>query len=235
MMFSLLASVEYRPLLPAVINRLLRCNDADVRALNFGGAFSRSLDLDVDVDNQTGFSTMLQINVAMAELIEIPPPLSINETRDAVDSYYVASTGTLFFREAYDAYAGNLYERDGFWGQYADRTQPSSPLLLLNGLLDPQTPHWWAEHEAQAFDTPGSGVTYVEIPYAPHGVIYTSPTTDDKICGLEMIARFFESNGTTVATSCLDRLLDIDFKGERELTKAVAELVCSIACRPRDP
>lgn len=208
-----LASFQIRSLIPALTYRILRCSPADVTALKstwstlsqlFGGgflaprgAFAPARDLS---------STALGFHIAFSEMEE-SPPVSRDALRalmkDAVFATYRDDT-----RDAYDAWP--RYERDEHVGKYPSS---STPVLLMNGSLDPQTPQEFADAVAPHYTKPGQ--TYVVFPRAAHGVTSQSPTRfergDGEPCGRTVWEQFVAAPTAALDTSCTSRILAHDF------------------------
>ena len=103
-------------------------------------------------------------------------------------------------------------------------------ILMLQGDTDPQTPYQWAMHAIAQY--PGVNQQLVTIPLAVHGSAFphTSPVdgaagdSPTPTCGMEMLASFFSSGGTSVDQSCLGRLLAPDFAGALNATRMFSKL-----------
>lgn len=208
-----LASFQIRSIIPPLTYRILRCSPEDVTALKatwstlsqlFGGgflapngAFAPARDLS---------SPVLGYHIAFSEMEE-SPPVSRDALRalmkDAVFATYRGET-----RDAYDAWP--RYERDEHVGKYATS---STPMLLMNGSLDPQTPQEFADAVAPHYTKPGQ--SYVVFPRAAHGVTSQSPTRfergDGEPCGRTVWEQFVESPTAALDTSCTSRILAHDF------------------------
>ena len=101
------------------------------------------------------------------------------------------------------------YAPDELAEQWADT---ATPLLMLNGTLDPQTPLAVADPARRMFDRPFQ--SFVAIDDAAHGVVSQSPMVDSEYaCGLHLVASFLH-DPSQLHTRCLRRLRPIDFRGD---------------------
>lgn len=95
-------------------------------------------------------------------------------------------------------YNGNgiFYQRDGYWNKSA--TLPADvSVLLLNGKLDPQTPHKYAQYMLEALRT--SKKELVTFDYAEHDIVATPRLGDsndpDVTCGMKLLVSYISNNG----------------------------------------
>jgi len=216
--FLSIASEQLRVIIAPLVHRLLRCNSEDKKEIQKMKAYFEMINTNKSQVNQTFLSNpLIFLNIALSEMYSIksPPP---NE------NFYIGLDKTLFF--SYDL-STTLASTYPYWNKY-DPTQskgfneyPTSktPLLLLNGELDPQTSHAWFVHTKEYYTSPSQH--YVSVPYAVHGTVPNSPVTDSPFtCGLLILANFF-LNGE-VDTNCLDALEKIDFSGNSQTSKQLS-------------
>jgi pimeloyl-ACP methyl ester carboxylesterase len=105
------------------------------------------------------------------------------------------------------------------------RTIPEglSPVLLLNGGLDVQTPSPWARTTATTL-----GGTLVEFPYVGHGVIVSlaSPlTAADASCSLGILRAFMDNPGGAVDGSCAVTAYEPDVAGRTVTSQTLASVL----------
>ncbi|OQR81769.1 serine protease family S33 [Thraustotheca clavata] len=98
------------------------------------------------------------------------------------------------------------YPRD----QYYDKaiTIPSqSSVLMLSGLLDPQTPPKYANYQFESFV--GTAKRLFEFKYSSHGTVLTSlKSADGTTCAISLIASYIGANGNVNAidTTCMNQI-----------------------------
>lgn len=182
--------------LPAFLYRLARCEPRDVTALatllsRRGTGLSR-----------LSFATFIQISLA-----DLAPASPISDVE--------AFEATALFSKELDALiaiAGPLWpaaEPDPWVGAYAET---EVPMLMINGVLDPQT----TIEDARSFAAHFTGPTqyFVELPRTVHGAVFgsatTAPPADPAPCGAEIMRLFLQSPGTRPDTSCTDDILTGD-------------------------
>src|SRR5678815_5984784 len=88
---------------------------------------------------------------------------------------------------------------------------PTSPILGMNGPLDPQTPIEQARGAATALTRPHQ--SFVEFPGSPHGVIFSTPVGNgsDLNCGLQVMLGFLNAPTAPLDTRCLAALTPVAF------------------------
>ncbi|MBT8342801.1 MAG: hypothetical protein HKP58_19785, partial [Desulfatitalea sp.] len=86
-----------------------------------------------------------------------------------------------------------------------------TPVLALNGDLDPQTPHTLAETIIPHLKGPGQN--YVQVRFSPHGVLFSSPvrTPAEPTCGMQIMESFVRNPTKIPDTACLSDLLPVTF------------------------
>ena len=201
--------VGLRDYTPAVIKRLLRCSDNDVKSLKLFQQVISSIPLD-----GAGFSQVLSANIALSEMSEKPLP-----TQAAIAANVSNLAASLDAGPRLSGAIGSwpTYPLDAYVGQFAETTVP---MLMLNGTLDPQTPIAIARPTGDHFT--GTYQQFVEIPYAAHTTLTQSPIdANNNTCGAELIRQFLAEPTATLNTSCLDFVLPLDFSGSLKLTQAL--------------
>jgi pimeloyl-ACP methyl ester carboxylesterase len=201
----LLLSPATRTYMPALVYRLERCDDGDVDAIGtlltalFGGSSAPSY-------YTTLSSDALFYNVSLSELWSDDPPTE-KEVDATEDTLAVSTALTQRVAGAQDAWPA--YARDEYADAWADT---DTPMLMMNGDLDPQTPIWLAEsandHLASA------NHWFFTIPRSAHCVIYETPTNDTTGCGMEMFLDFLQDPSEPPDASCYSGIPEESFTGD---------------------
>lgn len=182
--------------LPAFLYRLARCEPRDVAALTTllsrrGYGLSR-----------TSMATFIQVSLA-----DLAPASPTSEVE--------AFEATALFSKELDyliSIAGPAWPAavpDPWVGAYAET---AVPMLMINGVLDPQTTIEDARSFAAHFTGPEQ--YFVELPRTLHGAVFGSataaPPADPAPCGAEIMRLFLQSPSTRPDTSCTDDILTGD-------------------------
>ncbi|NUO48324.1 MAG: alpha/beta fold hydrolase, partial [Polyangiaceae bacterium] len=193
----LLMSYETRTYLPPLVYRLSRCDAADVTAIDklltvlFGSSTTSYY--------ETLSSDALFYNVALSELWPNAASHPTIEEIAAQEAGLFVSTGltprVAAVQDVWPAYADDAYV--DAWAE------TSTPLLMMNGDLDPQTPIWVGSEAADHLD--GEGQEFVTVPRSAHCVlVQTPPPSDgDTPCGMKMFLEFIADPTAALDTSCL--------------------------------
>ncbi len=210
----LLMSPITRTYLPATIYRLQRCEPGDVTALD------QMLTL-LFGDQQTSYydtlsSDALFYNVALSELwpdADAHPTMTEIEAAEA--ALFITTGLTPRVAEVQDVWPA--YPDDGLVDGWANTT---TPLLMLNGDLDPMTPIWLAELMAPHFVGPHQ--SFVTVPRAAHAVTGQTPVASgDVMCGLAITLSFLQDPNLPPDTSCLADIPAESFSGDPALNNLV--------------
>ena len=189
-----------RPVAAALVHRLGRCDAGDVRALSQFARTYLALPPTAPVSERLA-SRFTGFEVAFRALWQTPPP-----TIEALATQHesaLASLGTSLslgrIRETYPV-------RDI---DPSASTFPVTgvPMLLLHGTLD-LIPDRSADAAREAYTAPHQ--TYVSIPRAPHATIF-APTTEGRGCAGALIEQFTIDPRSTLDTSCVDHIAEIDW------------------------
>jgi len=200
MMFNRVLRNHFFPL----IYRIERCDDADVAVVqHYLGVFATLLAPSPELGR---FSTLLQYNIPFVEIITEPVP-----SFEEVASYCFTEAGlcpgfSFWTRQFYDPWP--LYEPDHYFRRwFTSRT----PILALNGDLDPQTPYTLAD--AIVPHLRGPGQSYIQVPYSPHGVAINSQvqTEGSPTCGIQLMQQFIADPRHPPTTECLDDVVPVTF------------------------
>ncbi|MCB9794359.1 MAG: alpha/beta fold hydrolase [Alphaproteobacteria bacterium] len=189
-------------IMPAATWRLDRCSLDDSAALvnlyttlfGSGGAFDLG-----------AYSMLLQHHVATSEMWTHPDFEGVD-----MQAYYDALYDEALVVKGYGYSRLEAFE---LWPRYSDPEhddqwpETDTPLLMLNGELDPVTPHALAQAVAAHLDGPNQ--TYVSFPASAHGVSFDSPVAEGEPCGLQLMLAFLEDPEAPVDTSCVDETLPL--------------------------
>ncbi len=104
---------------------------------------------------------------------------------------------------------------------------------MMNGSLDPQTTMAMAKPSGDYYV--GANQTFVEVPYSPHGVIFSSLSTVAEeeymsgspdylthTCGFMMMEGFIIDPSQPIDTSCLQALAPLDFGPDNYMEMALS-------------
>lgn len=199
---SFTADQHVRGFLPAVIHRIDRCEAKDIQAL------SHLLEMMGEVEAlplDKEFSAVLHHNVGYSELYA-PSPMPTEQQVAAWREQAIASP---------DATA-NSFGLQALWPKYAvgqDSSQwagNQTPVLMLQGGLDPQTPLAWGQDLAAHLT--GSAQRLKIIQDSAHGVLFGSPWNQGEgDCALELMNQFLASPTADPKHLCQDLLDPLDF------------------------
>lgn len=179
--------------LPAFLYRPGRCEPRDVAAL------TTLLSRRGDGPSRTSIATFIQVSLA-----DLAPasPMSEVEAFEATALFskeleYLISIAAPVWPAAVP---------DPWVGAYAEI---AVPMLMINGVLDPQTTIEDARSFAAHFTGPEQYL--VELPRTVHGAVFGSataaPPADPAPCGAEIMRLFLQSPSTRPDTSCTDDIL----------------------------
>lgn len=197
----------FNALLPALIGRLDRCTDADVRVVlavlepliqpeSPPHAFSEALNL-LLVRTELWDDARFQDDAHMDAFVEAVQASSVIAPRYGADQLSVLRR---FPRLVEPLASAPL--------------SVSVPVLMLQGELDPSTPADLARRVAE--ELAGPHQHFVLVPNTAHGVIGGSPTASGVDCGQELFRRFLEDPLAELDTRCVSERLSLDFEGREE-------------------
>ena len=97
-----------------------------------------------------------------------------------------------------------------------------TPVLLMSGGLDMQTPVYWADELENHWKTtaPDSSVVHARFPFLPHVVVPIGPWSDipdlpgyqaARSCALDTFISFLDTPATFTPPSCLDDVQKVDW------------------------
>lgn len=190
---SLTSQPTYRAFLPAVVHRLDRCAAADIQAL---GHMMEDVDQASTPLPDKQFSVVLHHNILYSELFAPDPPPSAAQVQQWTDQAIAApetSVKSMVLEALWPKYPLPLEA-----GQWAEA---ETPVLMLQGGLDPQTPLAWGKAMAQHLD---GAHQYLQVfPTAAHGVLFGSPWLGGKgDCALLLLRLFMNDPSTAPEHAC---------------------------------
>lgn len=223
-----------RALIPALVYRLHRCDANDKEVLMYffnaiqqmmGGGMSLFDYLEKYEDLEA--SATLGTHIINSELVG---SRTLAEVQAIVDEAFFSTDASPFMKEVEQSGKWPKYPDDGHMNQFG---ATSTPILMMNGSLDPQTTMAMAIPSGEYYT--GANQTFVEIPYAPHGVIASSLTNAAemdylsgsgdylmKTCGFMMMEGFVIDPSQPIDTTCLQDLSPLDFGIENYMNMALA-------------
>ena len=219
MLFSaLLRQVQIRAAIPAVIYRLDRCDPADELVLNKflqlmqymgGGMLPDSASPKFAAAKP--ISQVLNVHILLSEMWTDPAP-AYEKVKADLASALIAPGATRNSLLLYNQWP--RFKRDEFAGKFATT---DTPILMLNGTLDPQTPDFYAQ--AMYDGVKGSKKRLILLPGAAHGTVTQSPMFSGGTCGMELTTQFFAAPTKKVDDSCLKLLMPIAFTWPAYMTQ----------------
>ncbi|AZZ99348.1 alpha/beta fold hydrolase [Pseudoalteromonas sp. R3] len=196
-------------LLPA-LHRLNRCNNDDVVALNnlhnfvFKGLGKKVLPL--GEKDPLGFSHVVSKLITHNEInhVQRDLPTKLAYCQDAIACY----PDFMSYRIHIDKQIWSNRYSDPYIYQPMHHYMPT---LVLNGDLDPQTPHTYIPLIQNAFTNINQ--RYVELPQTHHGVLFVSQTRDvnTNTCGATIMQNFIGDIWSQPDTSCIEELQGLNF------------------------
>ncbi|MGB0988505.1 MAG: alpha/beta fold hydrolase [Pseudoalteromonas spongiae] len=204
---SMTRSVEQ--ILMPVFYRLARCNGDDVVALNNLHQFilrgeGRHL-LQLPAKDPLGYSDVVARLISNNELSHVQRDLTerLAFCQDAVACY---PTYFLLQKHADKVIWGNRYSDEFIY----KNMHHYMPTLVINGDVDPQTPHY----DIPLIEATFSNINqrYVEFPQTEHGVIFVTQTREGtQTCGAQVMLSFMENLWSEPDTSCLNNIKGLHF------------------------
>lgn len=211
---TMLQDVYQRELIPALLYRLNRCDDdIDFGVLNY---FFTNYLKNKALDCVSYDSPMLKFNIDMAEFWGGTPLQQIetyfNESNFATGQMQKAQIFEIFTA------AQAIYPTDIYFNQ---TFVTKVPVLMLNGDLDPQTSMESAITQKQNMAA-SPNAELVIVPFAPHGVIYSTPLNSSGAdCGMQLFVSFINDWSKPVDRSCFAHLRGLNFTGAPATNEAL--------------
>jgi hypothetical protein len=196
---QLLMTRELRAHIFPLSYRLDRCQPEDVAVIEqYFAAISQLFEDPGAVDRE---SLLLQKHISLSELWEDPAP-SFETLAERCDSVVLCPGVGPELGQVYPYWP--RYERDEYVGKWPET---GTPILAMNGTLDPQTPIETAR--AAEDHLRGEHQSFITVPWSPHGVVYSSPvaTPGAPPCGVQLLHGFVTDPQAKPDTTCLSDLL----------------------------
>lgn len=186
-------------------HRIQRCDDVDIKAVHNALLFSAS---QVESDNTVSEVENQIFNVIAFN--EIADGAGFTAAEQAAYCENKAVCGPNIFEELGDlqeAFWKDRYNNDFIYEWPVNYT----PTLVLNGTVDPQTPHYRIPAYQNLFTT--SNQQYVEFDNVAHGVIWDTPTlSNGNTCGGDIVAQFINVPWTPVDATCTHDLPELNMQ-----------------------
>jgi len=192
-----------RPAALATVYRVRRCDPADqtavVTAINalFGPGGLLAFD-------DALFSAVLSRHVLRSEIGR--EPVSAEAVAFASNCLVCIGAGSVPFDASWPRYP--------FDAAFQTWAETDTPLLIMNGSLDPFAPYFRLDQAGAAdhFTAPTQHV--VQMTLAPHGSLFGSPSLDGTPCGLTLMLDFISNPTGNLDDACLTKFAAIDFTGD---------------------
>lgn len=185
-----------RLLLPASVYRILRCDAGDA------AWFSTTQKYVTTRIPESGSSVMVLANIALSELWLSTATSAELQAREKA---LLATTGApAWFASLRPGWP--TYPHDAYYGAWPSS---STPVLVLQGTLDPRTPYGDVVRPHYS----GPGQYFVELPKADHYVLSNSPmsTPHAHDCAWQITQSFLADPSKAPDTSCTTGMAPLDF------------------------
>lgn len=210
---GLLGIDPVRDVVPAVITRLRRCDDADVEAVR--SLYTAVWGASVPTEGNTGEgrSEALFVHIAASELCA-------GRCEDA--AALAESEEGLLFATGLGAGVAELVP---IWPRYPPDTHDGAfsdydgPMLMLQGGLDPATPGAAAEAVRDHYIAPHQ--TWAWFPDGAHLNSAGSALPDGSSCAYQLARDFLGDPTAPVDLACIEQIVPIDFDGDPALNRAL--------------
>jgi pimeloyl-ACP methyl ester carboxylesterase len=226
-----------RVLIPALVYRAFRCDPGDRAVLELffqqisqGLGYSALAPQFVGQDQLDGSMT-LGTNIIVAELLG---SMSYEEVQAIADAAFFSVDASPSMLKAAEQQVWPVYPDDGYmnrWGETA------TPMLMLNGTLDPQTTLAMAQPSGDHYQ--GANQSFLAMELSPHGVIFSSQTWESiegtlmgdlqgtiaaytRPCGFQVMEGFVTDPTAPLDTSCLSDLYPLEFGTESTLNRLIS-------------
>jgi pimeloyl-ACP methyl ester carboxylesterase len=216
-----------RVLMPPIFHRLARCAPEDQAVLGnlvmnlsqMMGGYLPSLAPDYVGEDET-YSMVLGEHVIQSEMFR---GRTMEEALEVIDGALISPDTTPLVIGIHDSGEWPIYEDDGYMQRWAET---DVPILMMNGMLDPQTPLEIALPAADKHAGPHQ--TFLTFPYAAHGVIMSSTTNAAMMgygmpCGMEIMFDFIDDPTGELDLSCMDDLYPLEFNPHSQMNQMLAD------------
>ncbi len=194
--------------MPAFIYRMDRCDDGDI-----GAIYNFYMLMWGQEEDEHAFSNLVFFNEGWSELWEhttFPDNGALVDYLESVEENGLVTMGMGLERnEYYQMWPRYVDPNDDTWAE------SDVPMLMLQGQIDPSTPHDFAQAVGQHFD--GLNQHWASFPFATHNVASGSPVDADITamhCGQQLFVDFLRDPAGELDMSCIDDTLPLDFQGE---------------------
>ncbi len=216
-LFSMMMALDVPYLVPATVLRLHRCSASDTsELLTLIGTITEVLGQGSEVDWER-MNPVLQYHVVRTDILSDLASIDATRLIAARDALIVrsAAASVEWFDELLAGWVVN------YPSEPRELVPPTTPVLLMNGTYDVQTPLPWVDELAQRYQTTG-----VTVPSAGHAVDISLWMANPASlpCSLSIKQAFVQDPGSRLDLSCLDQIPLSDFAAEREGTQTYAEL-----------
>ncbi len=193
--------------IPAATHRLDRCSEADEDALInlYYALFGDGGSWDIE-----SYSILLQHHVMFSEMWDHPDFEGVD-----LATWYDELYAEALVVKGYGHGKIEVYEQ---WPLYSDPAwddawpETETPMLMLQGELDPVTPHALAIDVTEHFD--GAHQHWVSFEHSAHSTSFDTPVVDDgsqEPCGFQLVLGFMADPTSTPNTGCVQATLPLDF------------------------
>jgi pimeloyl-ACP methyl ester carboxylesterase len=209
--------------LPAILHKFKRCSTTDKQMLRTfrsrleviaGGASITPGErvFTTGEDEAGSINQALYYNVVFGELWPRPAPSQAQLVQQFLSAVF-ATPASISLRDRGASWPS--YTQDEFFKRWA-RTE--TPVLMMNGTMDVQTPIETAELYKPKFSL--AKQTFVRVEHGNHGLINQAPMADGRQCGIDLMVQFMKSRGA-VDTSCATKVLPPNFNGAERISVAL--------------
>ena len=203
-----------RSLIPSLLYRVHRCSAKDKvvidtfldNLLRYSG---KNINKSFLPESQLE-SKALYYNIVFSELWKGIPKDELLAIEDS--SLFISSS----LKDMYSYYDN--------WEKYTDydetfRLWPETetPILMLNGGLDPQTTLEEAYPSKEKFNKDNQ--VFIEFPQTPHAVVFMSYLPNQDLCGENIMMQFIQNPTKKIDKSCLNEILLLDFNPSTPFNK----------------
>ena len=214
----LMYRTETRVFVPALLYRLNRCDeDLDVATiLHVRDFYVAKMKSFTSLTTEPMESPVGITNLVFAELYNTQ--VTVEQLSEEYNKTIEIGTGrSIMWAQRLQTTQWKPYTLDAYY--YNNTFTATVPTLLINGELDPETPLWSAQ--AQANNIQGSR-SLVVLPKSGHMTFFDSPFINGTIpCGMQILINFLNNPDlNTVDTSCAKNIY-FNFSGEASVNEAV--------------
>jgi hypothetical protein len=212
---TMLMNFYARILIPPVLYRLNRCEDGDKAALKnlissmygMGGKKSDALFV---TEAEMNSNNVLYYNIVFSELWYGRTQEEITEVFD--NSLFNTGNGL----DMYNMKNSSHWNEYGDTGYLNQSPNTSTPILMMNGTLDPQTALEIALPSKELFNKENQ--YFITFPQTPHGVSSSSITNEmisnfgqGTTCGEKIMFQFFSNPTQEPSTTCLSDMYQLSW------------------------